>query len=199
MLSSESKCIIWNMRIRTKSVFFLLGTLAGIFFYGGKIPEAPNKTASPITSQIQSVQTIETYGNYPVIRVVDGDTIIVRINNKEERIRLIGLDTPETVDPRKPVECFGKEASDEAKKILTGKIVHLETDSSQGSRDSYGRLLAYVILPDGTNFNEFMIAEGYGYEYTYKIPYKYQTEFKKAEKIAHENKKGLWADGVCIQ
>ena len=121
----------------------------------------------------------------------------MRINDETEKVRLIGLNTQETVDPRKPVECFGKEASAEAKRILTDQSVRLETDPSQDKYDKYGRLLAYVFLSDGTNFNQSMIANGYGYEYTYSLPYIYQKEFKQAEKYARENKRGLWADGIC--
>lgn len=134
---------------------------------------------------------------YPVVKVVDGDTLAVLMNGKSVTLRLIGLDTPETVDPRKPVQCFGKAASDKAKELLSGKTVHLEMDPSQGELDKYGRTLAYVFLSDGTLFNKYMIAEGYGHEYTYNLPYKYQTGFKAAEKTAREEKKGLWADGVC--
>lgn len=133
---------------------------------------------------------------YKVIKVVDGDTIDVDIDGKTERLRLIGMDTPETVDPRKPVQCFGKEASNKAKEILDGKMVELESDNgTQGERDKYGRLLRFVYLEDGTFFNKTMITEGYAHEYTYQsIPYKYQAEFKEAEKQARENKKGLWGD-----
>ncbi len=142
---------------------------------------------------------------YPVARVVDGDTVIVRMDGANVTLRLIGLDTPETVDPRKPVQCFGKEASAKAKEVLAGKTVRLEMDASQGTYDKYHRTLAYVFLADpstplgasGISFNEFMIAEGYGHEYTYDLPYKYQKEFKAAEQRAREEKKGLWADGVC--
>ena len=134
---------------------------------------------------------------YPVAKVVDGDTIDVLVGGEKVRVRLIGLDTPEIVDPRKPVQCFGKEASDKAKEILSDKFVRLELDPSQDTYDKYHRLLAYVFLPDGTNFDELMIAEGYGHEYTYNFPYKYQKEFKAAEQSAREQKKGLWADGVC--
>ena len=134
---------------------------------------------------------------YPVERVVDGDTLAVEMNGKSVKVRLIGLDTPETVDPRKPVQCFGKEASAKAKELLTGKSIRLEKDASQGEYDKYGRLLAYVYLPDGTLFNKYMIAEGYGHEYTYNLPYKYQKEFKAAEVRARTEKKGLWADGAC--
>ena len=134
---------------------------------------------------------------YKVVKVVDGDTVAVGINNNKETIRLIGINTPETVDPRKPVECFGIEASNKAKEILTGKSVKLEADSIVGERDKYGRLLRYIFLEDGINFNKMMISEGYAYEYTYDSSYKYQDEFKQAEKEAREAEKGLWADGVC--
>ncbi len=134
---------------------------------------------------------------YDVVKVIDGDTVVVKINGVNETLRLIGIDTPETVHPSKPVECFGIEASNKAKELLNNKSVKLENDSTQGERGKYGRLLRYVFLEDGTNFNKLMISEGYAYEYTYNVPYKYQTEFKQAEQEARENKKGLWADGVC--
>jgi micrococcal nuclease len=133
---------------------------------------------------------------YSVVKIIDGDTIDVLINDKVERLRLIGINTPETVDPRKPVECFGKEASNKAREILTDKKVFLESDTSQGDLDKYNRLLRYVFLEDGTNFNLLMIKEGYAYEYTYQTPYKYQLEFKNAQKEATSNKVGLWGD-VC--
>ncbi len=137
----------------------------------------------------------ETY--YAVIKVVDGDTLAVNMNGKKVTLRLIGIDTPETVDPRKPVECFGVEASNKAKELLTGKSVRIEQDSTQGELDKYDRLLAYVYLEDGLFFNEYMIEEGYAYEYTYNTPYKYQAEFKEAELFARSAEKGLWAAGVC--
>ncbi len=125
------------------------------------------------------------------------------MGGKETTIRLIGVDTPETVDPRKPVQCFGKEASDKTKQILTGQSVHIETDPSQGLLDKYGRTLAYVyaplnVDPAGLLVNKYLIAEGYGHEYTYNLPYKYQADFKVAETAARTQKKGLWADGVCV-
>jgi len=134
-----------------------------------------------------------------VVKVVDGDTLSLDINGKTETLRLIGINTPETVDSRKPVECFGKESSDKAKELLTGKKVLIEKDASQGERDKYDRLLAYIFLEDGTNFNKYMIEQGYAYEYTYNTPYKYQKEFKEAELEAKNNERGLWADGVCAQ
>lgn len=154
---------------------------------GAAIPELANTSPAKENGE----------GPYPVVKVVDGDTIAIGMQGKSVTIRLIGLDTPETVDPRKPVQCFGEEASKKAKEMLTGKSVRIETDPSQGEFDKYGRLLAYVYLEDGTFFNKYMIGEGYGHEYTYNLPYKYQKEFKDAESRAREEKKGLWADGIC--
>lgn len=130
-----------------------------------------------------------------VLWVVDGDTLKVLLNNKEETVRLIGMDTPETLDERKPVQCFGKEASDKTKEILKGKTITLESDSAQQERDKYGRLLRYVFLSN-LNFNKFMISEGYAREYTFKSKgYRYQSEFIRVEEKAKEENKGLW--GLC--
>lgn len=136
-------------------------------------------------------------GYVKVVKVVDGDTVDVDLNGKTTRLRLIGINSPETLDPRKPVECFGIEASNEAKKLLTGKFVKLESDDSQDNIDRYGRLLRYVYLEDGTSFNKEMIELGFANEYTYQTPYKYQKEFKEAEAKARTDKRGLWADNAC--
>lgn len=126
---------------------------------------------------------------YPCTRVVDGDTIVVEIDGVQEKIRLIGVDTPETVHPSKSVEYFGKESSDFTKKIVTGKKVYLEYDLQR--RDKYGRLLAYVYLENGIFINAEIIKQGYGFAYT-KYPFKYLDEFRHYEKLARENNIGLW-------
>ena len=159
-----------------------------------KNPQIANTAAS---EQRASIPVKE--GFYPVVRVIDGDTIVVHVDGVDEKIRLIGVNTPETVDPRKTVECFGKEASSFTKKLLENKFVRLEVDSSQDNRDKYKRLLRYVFLEDGTLFNKELIAAGYAYEYTYKIPYIHQAEFKSAQRDAEENKRGLWAPDACVQ
>lgn len=146
-----------------------------------------------VTSQTNSNNTT----SYKIVEVVDGDTIKINMNGTTETVRLIGIDTPETVHPSKPVECFGIEASNKAKELLSGKTVSLETDASQGERDKYGRLLGYIILADGSNFNLQMIKQGYAYEYTYSSAYKYQSSFKSAQQYAKDNGIGLWGDGVC--
>ena len=121
-------------------------------------------------------------------KVVDGDTIWVDNNGKCQKIRMIGMDTPETVDPRKPVQCFGLEASAQAKTILGGQSVYLESDPGQDTVDKYGRTLAYVWTTSGRLFNLDMIADGYAHEYTYYVPYRYQQEFKAAQSDARGRK-----------
>ena len=156
--------------------------------------EVQNQDVPQTQSQEQAQESKKLYS---VSNVVDGDTLAVNIDGKQEVLRLIGINTPETVDPRKPVECFGAEASAKAKEILTGKQVSLEADKTQSERDKYGRLLRYVYLEDGTNFNKSMIEQGYAYEYTYNTPYKYQADFKAAQQQSKDNKMGLWAENTC--
>jgi micrococcal nuclease len=136
---------------------------------------------------------------YKVAKIVDGDTIDLNINGQTERVRLIGINTPEVVDPRKPVECFGREASANAKKLLDGAEVRITADPTQDDRDKYGRLLRYVWRRGGLFYNLEAIKDGFAYEYTYQVPYQYQKDFKAAQKYAEDNKLGLWADGVCGQ
>lgn len=182
------------MKYRKVFPHILFAILVGVFVLLNNFSLKQSKIAHPSTTSNQVTTTKETA---KVIRVIDGDTIKVLINSKEETVRLIGIDTPETVDPRKPVQCFGIEASNKAKEVLTGKTITLESDPTQGNRDKYGRLLQYVFI-DRVNINKLMISEGYAHEYTYKSnPYKYQLEFIQAEKDARQNKKGLWADNVC--
>lgn len=133
-----------------------------------------------------------------VLRVVDGDTVDVLLDGNVERLRLIGIDTPETVDPRKVIQCFGVEASRRAKQLLQpGRTVVLEDDESQDVRDKYGRLLSYVWLDDGRLFNYEMVSEGFAHEYTYFLPYRHREAFKAAEADARANSRGFWAPSTC--
>ncbi len=136
-------------------------------------------------------------GPFPVTKVVDGDTIWVDNGGQREKVRLIGMDTPEVADPRKPVQCFGREASARAEEILGGQSVYLETDPSQDAVDKYGRTLAYVWVDGRDLFNLDMIANGYAHEYTYDLPYRYQDVFKAAERDARANNRGLWSPSAC--
>ena len=121
-------------------------------------------------------------------KVIDGDTIVL---SNGEKVRLIGVDTPETKHPQKPVEYFGKEATAFTNKMVGGKVVKLKYDVQR--RDKYGRLLAYVYLVDGTFLNAEIIKQGYGHVYT-KVPFKYLEKFKQYEEEAREAKRGLWKD-----
>lgn len=134
---------------------------------------------------------------YAVDRMVDGDTIVVVIDGESTKVRLLGIDTPETVDPRKGVECFGKEASAYLALMLEGKHVSLIADETQDDADRYGRLLRYVVLPDGTDVNGAMIENGYAFEYTYDVPYRLQAKYQSLEDDARINERGLWAESSC--
>ncbi len=132
-----------------------------------------------------------------VVHVVDGDTLDVDLAGTVERVRLIGIDTPETVKPNSPVECFGREASAFAKQLLDGQAVSIEADPSQDTRDRYGRLLAFIWLDDGRLSNLELVAGGYAYEYTYDQPYAYQQQFKQAQQDAQAAQRGLWSPATC--
>lgn len=129
---------------------------------------------------------------YKVVRVVDGDTIIIDMNSTEERVRFIGINTPESVKPDTPVEKYGKEASSFTNKLLKNKKVKLEFDAEK--RDKYSRLLAYVYLPDGRMVNKILLEEGYAQVMTIPPNVKYQKEFLKLQRKAREQSKGLWKE-----
>ena len=123
---------------------------------------------------------------FHVARVIDGDTLLL---SNGERVRLIGVDTPELYHPLKPVQYFAKEASQFTRRMAEGKSVRLEYDCRR--RDRYGRLLAYVYLEDGTFLNAEIIKQGYGFAFT-KYPFKYLDDFRQYENEARRNERGLW-------
>lgn len=129
---------------------------------------------------------------FQVTEVVDGDTIKVSVIGT---LRLIGIDTPETRDPRKPVQCFGREASNKAKELLSGKRVYLEYDPAQKT-DKYGRTLAYVYREDGLFYNAEMIKQGYAHSYV-QFPHPRLDEFNVYQREARENGRGFWAANTC--
>lgn len=166
-----------------KSIFFL--TLVFTVYYLTSLPqENPFVSPKDITTEAS------------VLRVVDGDTILASLELKgsilEEKIRVIGINTPETVDPRRPVECFGKEASEKANELLENKEIILENFSE---RDKHGRILAYIKV-EGEDFGAKMISEGYAYSFK-SYPHDRLHLYNNLENKAQENKVGLWEDGVC--
>ncbi|MFA6523743.1 MAG: thermonuclease family protein [Candidatus Peribacteraceae bacterium] len=129
-----------------------------------------------------------------VVNVVDGDTIDVRMpGGSRERVRIVGIDTPETKDPRKPVQCFGKEASDRMKEILLGNDVVLEKKPDE-NKDKYGRLLRYVSL-NGEDVGASLIRDGYAFSYKV-FPHPRLELYNALERKAEEEEAGLWG-GDC--
>jgi micrococcal nuclease len=126
-----------------------------------------------------------------VLRVIDGDTIEISIGGQTDKVRLIGVDTPETVHPNKPVEHFGKEASEFTRKLAEAKKVVLRDELGGQERDKYGRLLRYVYLEDGTFVNAEIIKQGYGHAYVL-YPFSHMEEFRAYERQAREKGLGLW-------
>jgi micrococcal nuclease len=130
-----------------------------------------------------------------VSRIVDGDTVEVTRGQRALTLRLLGIDTPETVHPTEPIECFGPEASSYASRKLLRQPVALEFDRSQGRLDYYGRTLAYVWVKAGSKpwlFNRRAVSQGYANEYTYDSPYAWRLEFLRAEQRAKQGRRGLW-------
>lgn len=126
-----------------------------------------------------------------VKRVVDGDTFWVHDGStKGLKVRLIGVDTPETVHTQKPIEYYGPEASDYVKGLLEGNKVRLEYDV--GQLDRFGRTLAYVYLEDGTFLNADLLKKGYARIMTIPPNVKHADYFLKLERKARKKKKGMW-------
>jgi micrococcal nuclease len=134
----------------------------------------------------------ETAGPYTVTRVVDGDTLKVDVDGQEQTVRLIGVDTPETVHPNEPVGCFGPEASAYTTALVDQQPVWLEGDPTQGATDRYGRTLAFVWTSSDTMLNEQLVAGGYGREYTFNTAYRYTDQLRAAEANARAAGAGLW-------
>jgi endonuclease YncB( thermonuclease family) len=133
-------------------------------------------------------------GQYQVTQIFDGDTIEVDMNGVKEKVRLIGVDTPETHDPRKQVQCFGKAATAYTTQLIGNQPVRLAADPENSNRDRYQRLLRYVYLTDGSLLQAQIIKGGYGFAYT-SFPFTKSEEFKSLENSARESNRGLW--GQC--
>jgi micrococcal nuclease len=127
-----------------------------------------------------------------VQRVSDGDTFVATVQGRRERVRVIGVDTPESVAPNRPDEPYGEEASEFAKHYLDGETVRLAGDVEP--RDRYGRMLAYVWLKDGTFWNALLVAEGYAQQLTIPPNVTYAGLFRRLVVEARQSNRGLWAE-----
>jgi micrococcal nuclease len=132
-------------------------------------------------------------GLYSISHFVDGDTIAVNMNGKVEKVRFVGVDTPETHKPNTPVQCYGPAAAAFTKTTIGNNRVRLVSDSLSTDRDRYDRLLRYVYLPDGTLLNEKLIQNGYGFYYPY-FPFTKSVQFAADEQVAMSAHKGLWGN-----
>ena len=160
---------------------------------------------NPTENQIAQTQNSNQNSLRPMqlLRVIDGDTLEIKLDGEKKHLRLVGLNTPEARNFGDRVkECFGEEASQKTKAILS-EAEELYFEPHTTTYDKFGRLLGYVFYKKKgeeklRNLAEEVIKAGYGYEYTYHgQKYKYQKEFKNAERLAREQKLGLWAPGAC--
>ena len=126
-----------------------------------------------------------------VLKVIDGDTIVLKLQNQTETVRLLGVDTPETVHPTKDVECFGPEASTFTRTMLKeGAVVKLARDVEP--RDRFQRLLAYLYLADGTFFNQLLIDQGFARNLSIEPNTTFASQFASHESTARDRRVGLW-------
>jgi micrococcal nuclease len=130
-----------------------------------------------------------------VVKVVDGDSLEVELGSGMEKVRLIGVDTPEMGRKNQVVEFFAVEAAAFTRELAQGKRVRLEKDPEGNTRDRYGRALRYVYLPDGRMLNAVIVSEGYGHAYT-RYPFSRLEEFRKLEREARDAGRGLWTADV---
>lgn len=188
------------------SLILLISVIAGslLIWHGLNLDskqESPQVLGDKSEQTLASVPPVASSSGmvnerFLVTKVVDGDTIQIKINSQPVSVRLIGIDTPETVDLRRPVGCFGKKASNETKRLLEGKEVILTKDVS--NTDKYNRLLRYVYLPisggETLFVNDYLVRQGFAKNYTYPPDVKYNDRFMAAEKEARENLRGLWQE-----
>jgi micrococcal nuclease len=174
------------IRLVTLGIVVILGILTK------QIPSDSSGVNSKKRAEIPAEATASSRVQHQAIeevvvgRVIDGDTIEL---TDGRRVRYIGVDSPETVDPRRPVSCFGKEASAENSRLVAGKTVQLERDVSDA--DKYQRLLRYVYV-DGVFINEYLVQHGFARVATYPPDVKYTELFVKAEQTARQENLGLW-------
>jgi micrococcal nuclease len=154
----------------------------------------PRETVTPDEPKLDRDGGKKVSRFYSVLEVIDGDTVIISYRGATS-IRILGIDTPETVDPNTPDECGGAQASALASKLLSGRQVRLVFDRSQGRTDSYNRTLAYLDVSGRGDFGEIMIERGAAAEYAYDTAYDRQAKYIAAQGRAQAKNRGVW--GTC--
>lgn len=144
---------------------------------------------------IKTAAEVNQPGLYTVVKYDDGDTIMVDMNGTTETLRFVGVDTPETHDPRKPVQCYGPEASAYTKKLISdaGGKVRLASDPMSTNRDRYDRLLRYIYLPDGRLVQDELLKSGHAFYYPY-FPFAKAGQFAVEQAEAKRQNLGVWAN-----
>jgi micrococcal nuclease len=169
-------------------VILILSLIVTVIF---EFTDSESQTSEPEVEGIQSNMVA-------VESITDGDTFAVNLDGVVKKVRIIGIDTPETKAPRQPVECFGQQATEKLATLIGDRYVALATDPTQANQDRYGRLLRYVYLEDGTDVGLVMIAGGFATEYTYQTPHQKQAEYLAAQAEAKTNNAGFWNPETCI-
>ena len=188
-----------NIKLIIGGVVIIVGLITGVVSKEEILKELGLGLGNIIStnSEISNNTTVSTdiskLNKYEVISVIDGDTFKINYKGKETKVRLIGIDTPESVSSNKEKNNnYGKEASKYTKDRLEGKMISIEFDVQE--TDKYGRLLAYVYLEDGKMYNKELLEKGYAQVATYPPNVKYVKEFKEIQKQAKENNVGFWAE-----
>lgn len=185
-----STALLWQLLgKRNYQILLVLAFVATLFFGNGLATVPEDKAASSQASPAVQGDSSEAL----VVRVVDGDTFEIEGG---ERVRLIGIDTPETVNPNTKIECFGKESSEYLKTLIEGKRVRLERDRTD--RDRYARLLRYAYLGD-IFVNEVLVRDGYAESVAYKPDTAKQEVLDRAENSAQQEGKGRWNPAACSE
>jgi endonuclease YncB( thermonuclease family) len=186
-----------HMSRRILFILLALSLVLNVVLIQKRVHQIDSDETTVATSTPNGDERYKNDVSYPLLRVVDGDTIIVGVGSEAEYVRLIGIDTPQQNSSGNP-ECYALETTKKLKELVqTTGTISLHFDTSQGLRDKYGRLLAYGELPDGTDLGERMVREGYARQYTYDLPYEREERYKQAEKDAVQNTRGLWSNTVC--
>jgi len=191
----EKSAFAMSRRRRNSIIFLCLLVLAFLIWLDhsliGRYRQLPAK------SQEQAkASDLEKYHSktFTIVAVIDGDTFDIDIpdgRHEHTRIRLLGIDTPETGGEQSGVMYFGPEAAEFTKKMAFGKSVTVYLDSPNPTRGKYGRLLAYVKLPDGGFLNEILLTEGYAYSDT-RFSHSFFNKYRQLQSRARSGKKGLW-------